>query len=75
MARPRLALVLRSPSATEVIDSTPPPVEHVAPISPFARNSLSTVTRLAGYAGRRLPSHQAPDRLIKEIRAPGFDDA
>jgi hypothetical protein len=28
------------------------------------------------YAGRRLPSHQAPDRLIPvEIHAPGFDDA
>ena len=27
------------------------------------------------YAGRRLPSHQAPGRLIPEgIRAPGFDD-
>src|ERR1700674_131839 len=28
------------------------------------------------YAGRRLPSHQAPDRLVPEgIHAPGFDDA
>ena len=28
------------------------------------------------YAGRRLPSHQAPDRLIPvELHAPGFDDA
>jgi hypothetical protein len=27
------------------------------------------------YAGRRLPSHQAPDRLVpEEIRASGFDD-
>ena len=27
------------------------------------------------YAGRRLPSHQAPDRLVPEgIHAPGFDD-
>ena len=27
------------------------------------------------YAGRRLPSHQAPGRLVPEgIRAPGFDD-
>jgi hypothetical protein len=28
------------------------------------------------YAGRRLPSHQAPDRLVPEgIHASGFDDA
>ena len=28
------------------------------------------------YAGRRLPSHQAPDRLVPEVdNAPGFDDA
>src|ERR1700687_4259135 len=28
------------------------------------------------YAGRRLPSHQAPNRLVPEgIHAPGFDDA
>src|SRR3984893_5074332 len=27
------------------------------------------------YAGRRLPSHQAPDRLVPEgLHAPGFDD-
>src|SRR6266699_3877300 len=28
------------------------------------------------HAGRRLPSHQAPDRLVPEgLHAPGFDDA
>ena len=28
------------------------------------------------YAGHRLPSHQAPDRLVPEgLHAPGFDDA
>ena len=28
------------------------------------------------YAGRRLPSHQAPDRLVPEVdNASGFDDA
>src|SRR5207249_8149078 len=28
------------------------------------------------YAGRRLPSHQAPDRLVPEVEtASGFDDA
>jgi hypothetical protein len=27
------------------------------------------------YAGRRLPSHQAPDRLVPgDLDAPGFDD-